>query len=51
MKFSRREFLVDSLAAGAVGGCATCGNAVGCTYPGWEPGELDNQHDEYQYEE
>ncbi len=44
MKFSRREFLVDSLAAaaaGAVGGCATCGNAVGCTYPGWKPGELD----------
>ena len=44
MKFSRREFLVDSLAAaaaGAVGGCATCGNAVGCTYPGWKPGEMD----------
>ena len=44
MTFSRREFLVDSLAAaavGAVGGCATCGNAVGCTYPGWKPGEMD----------
>ena len=44
MTFSRRDFLVDSLAAaaaGAVGGCATRGNAVGCIYPGWKPGEMD----------
>ncbi len=44
MKFSRREFLADSLAAaaaGAVGGCATRGHAEGCTYPGWKPGEMD----------
>ena len=44
MRISRREFLSDSLATavlGAVGGCATVGDQVGCVYPGWKPGELD----------
>ena len=44
MKMNRRQFLSDSLATaflGAVGGCATVGDAVGCVYPGWKPGELD----------
>ena len=41
---NRRDFLIDSLAAaavGAVGGCATVGDCVGCVYPGWRPGEMD----------
>ena len=44
MTFSRRDFLVDSFAVaavGAAGGCVMRGNAVGCTYPGWKPGEMD----------
>ena len=44
MKMNRREFLSNSLATaalGVVGGCATVGDAVGCVYPGWKPGELD----------
>ena len=44
MKMNRREFLSNSLATvalGFVGGCATVGDAVGCVYPGWKPGELD----------
>ncbi len=44
MRISRRDFLADSLATaalGAVGGCATVGDGVGCVYPGWKPGEMD----------
>ena len=41
----RREFVRDALGAaalGALGGCGTFGGvAVGGTYPGWKPGELD----------
>jgi len=41
---NRRDFLTDAVGAVAIcaiGGCATCGDAVGCAYPGWKPGELD----------
>ena len=41
----RREFVRDALGAaalGTLGGCGTFGGvAVGGTYPGWKPGELD----------
>ena len=43
-RLNRRDFLADAFGAaaiGAVGGCVTCGDAVGCAYPGWNPGELD----------
>ena len=43
-KLGRREFLSRSAAAaalGAIGGCATVGDEIGRTYPGWRPGELD----------
>ena len=41
---NRRDFLVDAFGAaaiGAAGGCVTCGDEVGCAYPGWRAGELD----------
>ena len=44
MKLTRRDFLVDSVAAAvasAAGGCATGVIGIGSTYPGWRPGELD----------
>ena len=54
--FNRRDFIRTSFAAMAarfghgalpglgamaLGGCVTRGDEVGCTYPGWRPGELD----------